>query len=212
MPEQKKPTIDPNFDPSMDKNLDVPTDVRELSRQEKNRRRLITYGAIAFAVIFIGILITISITRRDNQYHYIKLLSTYTANPNDISPGADIDAVEVRVLTAPFYAEKIVSDSFDEENTSNNYTDTERVLGPPATDSNAVDHYVSLGDQGGYIVLKVKPNLKDEKIKQLIIYEVTPNNLKEPYEVLVSHSKNGPWDYIGKKAGTTTIDLEKYFE
>lgn len=198
MPEEKKFTLDPNFDPRGPGLPDIPPEITNYKQSMRLKRQLVILGCGLLGLLLIALVVGWYIKRIGNEYHYIKFVSGYTASPMDESPGADLESVIIIKGEENFNAEKIAAASPEK--------DAAKILGAPDAD------YFSLGDKGNYIVVKVKPNLKERNITEFTINEITADNLFEPYDVFIGSSKNGPWDYLGQKAGAVKIDLTQYLK
>ncbi|MFA6027802.1 MAG: hypothetical protein WC752_02650 [Patescibacteria group bacterium] len=209
MPEPKKFTLDPNFDPRGNNLPDIPAEIVDYKNSQRFRRMMVIIGCGILALLLIGLLIGWYFKTIGNEYRYIKLMSLYVPSPMDESPGADLESIVVTDNGNSYYAQKVVSTSDDfNKQPYNKNKDSYKMIGAPGNDAD----YVSLGEKGNYIVIKTKVNLKDKNIDTLTINEITPDNLKEPYDVFMGTSKNGPWDYLGQQAGAVDIDLTQFLK
>lgn len=185
-------TLDPNFDPRHQALPDMPEEIISMRKNERRKKLFVYLGIIILILIFASLIIFLSI-RKSSPYYYLMLQSTYTAASNDSSPGADLQGVEIDIKGLNFYPDKIVDTSVGQ---------ADILLDNPDNNINNAS-YVSLGDKNGYIILQTKVDLKDPNLNSITVYEYTLGSLNEAYNIYISSSKKGPWEFLKSGAGTT---------
>lgn len=205
-----KPYLNPNFNPRNTGLPEIPEEIKDYKRKMSRQRQIILIILIAAIIIMAISLFYFGLKKSSNQYHFIKVVSVTASSPSDTSPGPDIESMQINVQNLTFFAEKVATTSKNfSDQKNNNHKDPEQALGIPSDGANP--DYVSLGNKDNYIVFEIKPNLQDPNLTSLTINEISASNIKEPYDVFISTSKNGPWDYLGRQAGTAAINLKEYF-
>jgi hypothetical protein len=206
-----KPYLNPNFDPRNTGLPEIPVEIKDYKRKMSRQRQIILIILIAAIIIIAISLFYFGLKKSNNQYHFIKIVSVAASSTSDTSPGPDIESMQIKVQNLSFFAEKVASTSKNfSDQKNNNHKDPGQALGAPSNIENP--GYTSLGNKDNYIVFEVKPNLQDPNLTSLTINEISANNIKEQYDLFISTTKNGPWDYLGRQAGTATINLKEYFK
>jgi len=209
MPEPPKIYLDPNYNPNTGGLPEIPEEIKNYKNKLIKRRKIVLI--ILGTVILLGMIFFIiwNLQKTDKKYRYIKLISASAAQIGDSAPGADIESVVIGIGNLEYYGDKIANTSinFDQQN-NNNYKDAQKALGAP---SKSLNDYVSLGDKNNFIVITTIANLRDSNISTLTINEASSKQSDEAYDVYIGTSKNGPWDYVGRKNGTAIIDLSNFF-
>lgn len=185
-------TLDPNFDPRHQALPDIPKEILIMQKNEK-RKKIFVYAGISLLILAVMSVIIFLSTRNSSQYRYLMLQSTYTAASNDISPGADIQGIEINIKGLKFYPSKIIDSTVGKadillNNPDNNITNAS---------------YASLGSKSDHIILKTNVDLKDPNLKSITVYEYTLGSLNEAYNIYISKNKYGPWELLKSGAGTT---------
>lgn len=212
MPNSPKYYINPNFNPRNSVLPEIPEEIKEYQLKAKKRNRIILFFLAILAILIIIGVIVWNFRTVFQKYQYVKIVSNYAINSSDSSPGPDIESIEIKIKNLTYYGEKVVATSPNFNSQKNNkYTDTNKVLGE--ANYKTPNDYVSLGLQNNYIIIKIKPDLQDTNVDQLIIHETSSNNLvKENYSIFIGPAKNGPWNYLGQYAGTAEINVKQYIK
>jgi hypothetical protein len=152
------------------------------------KKPLIYSSIIILIITIIGIIIFLSV-HNTPKYNYLMLQSTYTASEEDPRPGADIQGIEINIKGLKFYPVQIV-----------NHKNMDILLDEPENNIKN-SSYISLGNKNETIILKTKIDLKDPNLRSITVYEYSLGDLKEAYNIYISHSEKGPWEYLMSGAG-----------
>ena len=132
---------------------------------------------------------------------YVLVEDLSVAQPGDDSPGMDIDSIAINRDGREFFAD--IDEDFNTLGSSNEFYDTSHALGPPDSQCEAMN-YVSLGGEGGYIIVRLEETFIPGD--EIIIYELgptlCPDQLEwndEDYSVSYggSMTTDGTWTFIG---------------
>jgi hypothetical protein len=147
--------------------------------------------------------------RWDCGFRYA-ILADLSGGSGGGTPGADVDAVQLRKSRAEYWVETVVHAEIG--GAQNQWADPSLLIGPSDSECQT-QNFVSLGGKGSFVVLSFGSDVLLEVGDVLEVFELSArmcdnSSLDDPWELLVSNSPD-PMDaeYIGRGWGLGEVEI-----
>lgn len=165
------------------------------------RRHVVLLLVLGLIVV---LLLTLRGCRDAGPLLYVRLDDKSNQSLSTSYPGSDIDAIEIvrdgeLVGTANLVVESHLLDGAP--GNTNKFKDLSQLLGVANYDAAKSQNYVSLGGNGGYVIVKMSVPLQPGDTVRVCEIGAGTGGSAEPCTVAIARSRAGPFQVIGKGAG-----------